>query len=429
MSWSSIFVSNTVLPLVTLACTTWMFSRTLPTRSGTGWRTVVVAAAVVGFLALCAKFDFSIFPELTDLWSYLNAIGMFACALAACIAGQLFIWDCPPLTSLFVCSMAYSLENIAMLVERLVAIYLFSSSPNDADYSIARLVLIVTCVLAIAWRLLIRNLRAEGLLQIDNPVKVLAGALTFLINICFDLVVKDLGVLDIPAHYQVVLNLFYLFICVFAMYAVSEIVYNRQLQTNLALVDQLRQTQAEQYRLSQENIAAINRKLHDIRHSVARLEVDRNGLDPQEAADIVRSIDVYDSKVRTQNDALDVILTERGLVCENLGISLACIADGGALGFMPSADLYSLFGSLLDRAIEVVKAVKEPDRRRIALRVTQGPGVVIVNLEHTATDNGENEPRKLPAPAALIADNYGATTTMRLEDGTFHLNVMLSMPA
>lgn len=60
--------------------------------------------------------------------------------------------------------------------------------------------------------------------------------------------------------------------------------------------------------------------------------------------------------VHTGNDALDAILSEKGLACEQGGIAFRCMADGAAVGFMAPTDIYSLFGNALDNAIEASRA-------------------------------------------------------------------------
>ena len=56
--------------------------------------------------------------------------------------------------------------------------------------------------------------------------------------------------------------------------------------------------------------------------------------------------------MRTGNEILDTILTEKSLICENSGIHINCVADGSLLAFMNPVDLYTLFGNALDNAIE-----------------------------------------------------------------------------
>jgi hypothetical protein len=57
-------------------------------------------------------------------------------------------------------------------------------------------------------------------------------------------------------------------------------------------------------------------------------------VDPLIFDDIAKEVRVYDSTVSTGNDALDVILSEKSLVCERRGITLSCMADGSAISFM-----------------------------------------------------------------------------------------------
>lgn len=71
---------------------------------------------------------------------------------------------------------------------------------------------------------------------------------------------------------------------------------------------------------------------------------------------------IYDNIYQTGNDALDLVLTEKSLLCDEYNIKLSSMIEGLALDFMHTTDVYALFGNLLDNAIESV--MKEPDEEK-----------------------------------------------------------------
>lgn len=86
--------------------------------------------------------------------------------------------------------------------------------------------------------------------------------------------------------------------------------------------------------------------------------------------------------MHTGNDALDAILSEKGLACEQSGIAFRCMADGAAVGFMASTDIYSLFGNALDNAIEASRALERCEDRSISLTTRAVAGLLLVHVEN-----------------------------------------------
>ena len=216
-----------------------------------------------------------------------------------------------------------------------------------------------------------------------------------------------------------------------------ELLVNRKLASERDTTERLLAERERQYEQSRESIEAINIKCHDLRHQIRSLASGSSAIDPAALADVAREVDVYDAAVRTGNEALDTILTEKSLVCQREGITLTCVADGAALGFMAPADIYALFGNALDNAIEAVRGAK---RRSISLVVRRAMGVVSVSVENYYAPDAQPSfedglPQTTKADKAnhgfgmrsmrAIAERYGGTLVARAEDGVFHLDIML----
>ena len=404
--------------IVKLVLAVWLFSRTLPHR-GEGPARGTLALAFAAALAVASMtLGFSVFPALTDNLSLVVAVATFVGELAVAVLLQRLVYDCPVWTSVFCCSMAYSLENLSSAAERTLGfLWPINHYPTPLLEGSARYWLFSLAVFALAYPLFIRRIEKNGLLQIDDPVMVLVTALVIVVNMVLDLVVKDVAVpsLGVPSYDTTTLTTVYLLLCVYIMYSVFEIVYVRRLQMNMAAMERLRATEARQYEMSRENIEAINIKCHDLKHQIRALATGGAVVDGHALDEISREVGVYDSVVKSGNDALDTILTEKSLYCEKHGITLSCIADGSALDFVEPSDLYSFFGNALDNAIEAVERLGDPERRSIGLVVRRCGDMVSIHVENYFDGQVEFGGEGLPCTRKADAGNHGfGTRSMRL---------------
>lgn len=432
-----------VYSIIKLAIAMWLFSHTLPHRDNFAARIAGAAALLVTTIGLVGALGFSVFPTLTDDLSFFSAILMFVSVLVVLVAVQLCLFRCSLWTSLFCCSMAYLLENLSSSVERAVVLLVASDGPSlSMAASSLRHWLFAAAVYVTCYLLLIRKIEKNGLLQISQPVMVVTAALVVLVNMVLDLVIKDIATFEVPMRYPVILSWAYVLLCVYLMYSSFEIVYTRRLRMNMAALERLRAMEARQYQMSRENIEAINLKFHDIKHQIRKLSKDGAVVDGRVLADLSRGVDVYDSAVRTGNDALDTILTEKSLTCQRRGITLSCIADGEALDFVEPVELYSLFGNALDNAIEAVERLDDPERRSIGLVVRRTGDMVSVHVENYFDGNACFDEDGMPIThkedqlnhgfgvrsMKMIVEGLGGSLSVGARDDIFHMDALIPLP-
>ena len=136
----------------------------------------------------------------------------------------------------------------------------------------------------------------------------------------------------------------------------------------------------KQYQLVKENIDALNIKCHDLKHQIRNLrstgQVDSAYLD-----DLERSVAVYNSTVRTGNETLDIVLTDKRLHCATHNIQFTCIAEGKKMEFMESMDIVSLFGNILDNAIECESQLPA-EMRFIHLSIRSNQQLLLIHVEN-----------------------------------------------
>ncbi|MCR4998327.1 MAG: ATP-binding protein [Lachnospiraceae bacterium] len=199
------------------------------------------------------------------------------------------------------------------------------------------------------------------------------------------------------------------------------------------------QMQYQNYEVLQKSMEIVNIKYHDLKHQIALLKEDASRADALESLEkMEREISIYEAQNKTGHPVLDTILTAKSIYCQNHWIELTVVAEGEALSFMDPMDLSSLFGNMLDNAIESVEKIEEKERRLIHLAVTTQRGFVRIRLENRYQKkpvilNGRIETTKsnrsyhgygMKSIEATV-HKYGGSLTVDAHDGWFEERILL----
>lgn len=232
------------------------------------------------------------------------------------------------------------------------------------------------------------------------------------------------------------------FLSIAFLYIQNSIEKQQKAEQELDMIQQLWYRQQDQYRISQENIELINRKCHDLKHQMAALTsiADSRERDEQ-IREMERSVMIYDSVVKTGNPALDTVLTEKSLYCEEHQINMTCMADGTDLDFIGRVDLYTMFGNALDNAIESV--MKEADVRKRIIQVSvftekdlqlirvrnycEKPPLFVDGLPVSTKKDKRYHGYGLKS-IRYTAEKYGGSMVCRAADNYFVLQILLPIP-
>ncbi len=206
-----------------------------------------------------------------------------------------------------------------------------------------------------------------------------------------------------------------------------------ELARDKELIDRMLQLQQKQHKLFENNIDIINVKCHDMRRQIELLHAAGDG-EPVGSylSDIEKSVRVYEAEPDTGNKALDIVLGEYGLYCEAKKIRLNVIADGGALSFMDTSDIWGLFGNALENAVEALTDRFDETERLIEVRVRRECGCAVASISNrydgpplregalprsTKSDNGWHGYgiRSM----RFIAEKYGGDLSVSADDGFF----------
>lgn len=420
----------------------WLFARMLVPRKGFALRTAlsVSVALALAMAALIACVSGS--AQAGEGAFFLPWCAAFAGHIVLAAAVVYACYDTSAWMALFCGSAGYTLQNLASVVEDFAKEATgFSSLGLGLPFELAVSAVCVAAIYALCYRLFIGRLASYGITDIRDRGVLLVMLVSILVEIVFDMLNGELAKAGFLSAGVVVYQVIQATLCLFILYVEYEMLFRRHLEVDVAAMARTMEEERRHYELARDTVEAINVKCHDIRHQIRQLggegRVDRGFLD-----EVAREVSIYDAVVKTGNDPLDVILTEKSLLCEREGIALSVVADGSALGFMAPADVYSLFGNAVDNAMEAVRRLDDPSKRRIDVSVRSAGEMVAIHVENyfagpLAFEDGL--PRSTKGDAANhgfgtlsmrhVAERYGGSLAVKVQGEIFHLNVLVGRPA
>lgn len=182
----------------------------------------------------------------------------------------------------------------------------------------------------------------------------------------------------------------------------------KKLERENAMLQELLRKDKHRYEEAKLSNEKIMIKYHDM------LRREHGGIvDYDELAEIEGDKEILNSSYFTGNPALDVVLSEKALLCERLGIRLICTADGEAMSFMKPHHIYSLVGNALENAVESVRHENDPSDREIILSVTRRENTCVFTVNNYASRTVEFKDG-LPVTDKPNAEEHGfGTRSMR----------------
>lgn len=226
------------------------------------------------------------------------------------------------------------------------------------------------------------------------------------------------------------------------LYLQNELFKKSAMRQELEVMNLLWKKEQEQYRLSKENIALINQKCHDLKHQIRAIRSADKEEKDKYLEEMEDSIRIYEAIVKTGNEVLDTILTEKSLYCKEKGITVSCVADGSQLDFIHTVDLYAILGNALDNAIEAVEKFHHEEKRQIDVLIYRQQNFLVMNIMNPMKENLVFE-EELPVTTKgdkryhgfglrsikYLVKKYDGYLNISEEDGCFSLKILIPVPS
>lgn len=336
------------------------------------------------------------FPIPPDLTNSIYTSMMFLVLFLYCLVSLFFVYEISFRIVFFIGITAYTMQHFAHEVYSLIVnSFNMVISPtlglygnNVIDFSKLSLeslfygFIYLDIYLAIYWvvyAILGKRINKRELI-IENYSMVIIAGIVLLVDIVLNAVIiyiRD----GYSKTYSIVSCIYNLLCCSMVLYMQFSLAINKHLKSELQTTMHLLKQAEDQYKESKENVDIINVKCHDLKHQL--MEYAKNGqMDSKLVKELENVINIYDSTIKTGNEALDLILSEKSLICQKKSIKLTCLADCSKLSFIDKADLYSLFGNIIDNAIEAVSKIKDVDKRHISLIVKNINSFISISVDN-----------------------------------------------
>lgn len=231
----------------------------------------------------------------------------------------------------------------------------------------------------------------------------------------------------------VITKVLYMGLTLTVLLACAGVLSQSEQEQQVSMLQQLWRQDKAQFESIKANMDVINMKCHDLKHILGKIE---SKLTEEEAVSLREAIEFYDSNIRTGNEVLDVVLCEKAMTCQKNGVSFSCMADGAKLDFLSPVQIYSLFGNIIDNAVEAVKRLPQQEDKVISLTCRE-EGDMLEIEESNYFSGGLTLEGGLPATGKddrsrhgfglksvkYISERYGGTMEIRIVDNMFFLTV------
>ncbi|MGL6202005.1 MAG: GHKL domain-containing protein [Lachnospiraceae bacterium] len=270
----------------------------------------------------------------------------------------------------------------------------------------------------------------------DRTIKELIPMLC--VGIPFLLIFECLNIIMPQIHGETE-RVFYLICCAAILFAFVYILifFENHLQMQkkaqkkeLALYElQLRYGYYERKKEDEEKVREV---YHDLKNHLLLLK------DDSTVEYIAHKIEAYESYIETGNEFLDIIISEKVKLAQSRNIQIECDIDFSAGSFIQTLDVSTIFGNLIDNAIEAAEKVYESEKY-IFINVEKKAQLIIIVIKNSMVGTFNYGTKTSKSNSSF--HGYGLTNVNRairkyngdldinLNENEFRISIILPIPS
>lgn len=274
----------------------------------------------------------------------------------------------------------------------------------------------------------------------QNMIAVILAVLTFVIsNIGY---VEKEFLLSIDIQYKFFsIRMLADFCGCCIIYLIQLLYLDNLMKSELNAINNTLNQQYKQYLDFMEISEYIGEQCHDLKHQIQEIRTSYSD-EEREAylQEMERAVKLYQAWNVTGNSVLDSIMTQKRIYCVKHNIELTCTVDGKALNRLAARDICTIFGNLLDNAIEAVSFYEETEKRVIHGEVCQKQSFLIIRFDnyYSGKNNFDNQiPETTKADKArhgygiksvrYTVEKYGGSVVLKTENNWFIVKIMIPL--
>lgn len=341
---------------------------------------------------------------------------------------------------LFALTAAYSVQTIIYGIYSVLCYLMELILPNTRGTVTEPVifVMITAAGLIASIRIFPRRMNELQNNNVENRIMILLTVCIILVSNLFNVLMIQV---DIPDYaYSLFFTPMRMIPCILLLCLQFNLLNNQSLKMERNILERLLKEKDIQYQVSKENIELIQLKCHDIKYQIKALQNSSNIVKTDALKEIENSIDIYDGIVKTGNEALDVILTEKSLFCENHKIKITVMLDGEKLNYIDVSDLYCIFGNAIDNAIEAVEQEDDEEKRLISITSKQVGNLFSIRMANYCSGEIQFE-NGMPVTSkedkqyhgfglksiSYIVEKYNGSISIHKENSLFVLNILFPL--
>ncbi|MDF2586588.1 MAG: hypothetical protein K0S41_429 [Anaerocolumna sp.] len=238
----------------------------------------------------------------------------------------------------------------------------------------------------------------------------------------------------------VLLSIFGLIILnIFVMEVLEYISKSNKMKNKLKLFEQQSAMQYRYYENIENKYIQSRKILHDMKNHIQAIESLYKTSGDNEAkkytSEIFHMIDELGYKKYISNKILNLILNDKIQLANQLGIEFKTDIDDVNLNFITDFDMTTIFGNLLDNAIEACKDLE--NNKIVRVRINQFHNFIIINIantlnKHPNLHNGKLETTKNGHSGIGLSnvrktvERYNGDLNIYFEGNRFEVNINMS---
>ncbi len=433
-----LFLTNDLNVVFSIFLAAGMLCRTLQKKNGVIWRMILLALLGFGWSLLTNQILYLVsWPddpfEVVSAAAVAIMIVKYLTYFALTFGGIWFCVRCSGYTLLYCATLSYCMEHLGEKTWEFVEAY-FEELPV-----LVQMLFKYGCILlvfALIWIIVLRRYPCEDndLMQTNRTV-LLVAFIVVILDIVLSAFSTSVFISGSNASFKLVDNAYSMLANLLVLFSATNLLRVAASQQELETVRQVQQAREEQYRRDQKTQDVLNVKCHDLKYQLSLLE---EKMEAGELDQIRQVVDDYDTSIQTGQPALDVVLANKRLVCNGRQITLTAQVDGKALDFMSEVDIYTMFGNILDNAIEAVEYLPDARMRIICLTIQNKNGFLFIHEENyyqgeVTLENGRPLTRKDDKDyhgfgtrsIQMIAEKYQGQMEIHASDGVYTLDIVL----
>lgn len=376
-----------------------------------------------------------------NLWyevdqSAMPGIAKFTTILLLTFAGVMFCYDTQPGYAMINVSAFFCIEHIAQRGKGLICALVFPRITFEQQLIV---LYVLSVPLVIFYYLLFeRNRTYHSERRRIEGIQLFVAIMVVLSDIVYSMVFAQIvrqtnavALSPMSSIASIIFSLLCLVICQCHMIT-SEARYHLEITRR-----QLEEERAH-FQRDQSTIDALNIKAHDLKHQLNAL----NEHLPDSARKALQdAVQQYDIICHTGHPALDVVISSKSLLCFRHNIQFTYLTYGACLSFLQDMEIYSLFGNLLDNAIEASEKNDDPEYRVISLTVHAQNGIAVIHTENyycgqlrfhdglpVTTRPYANEHGFGLRSIRSLAEQYHGSMEIHVDQNIFSVDILLPIP-